>query len=111
MTFHGDVNVEHLHLAGLYNGVDNDEQMMDSISFYDTNITVTGKKTFMSNVTFQTVNVISINNVNLKDYLQHVVQSSSVIHMDKRMKIDGEVWAPSLTVDSLLVEVSGDSST
>lgn len=107
MTLHGEVSVGHLHLSGSYNGVDTAERMADSISLYETNVTVTGMKTFTTNVTFKTLDVTSINYVPVRDYLHHVVLSNSPISLDRRMKVDGSIRAPFVTVNSLVVKASG----
>lgn len=101
------VNVGRLHLAGLYNEVDTAERLADSISLYETNITVTGMKTFMTNVTFQILDIMSINYVPLRDYLQKLVRSNSDIHLSKGVTIEGDVWVPFLSVNSLTVQASG----
>lgn len=107
MIFHGEVIVEHLHLDGVYNGVDTAERIADSISLYETNVTVTGMKTFKTNVTFQSLYVTSINHVPMRDYLQHVVRTNADIYLRRGVTVEGNVWAPFLRVDSLVVKASG----
>ena len=109
MTFHGEVSASNLHIAGHYNGVNTAERMLDSISLYESNVTITGPKTFQSNVTFQNVDIDTVNWVPIKPYLKHLVLSNSVTHFTHAVHVKGTVWAPFIIADSVIVEV-GDSS-
>ncbi|XP_063858526.1 uncharacterized protein LOC135099850 isoform X1 [Scylla paramamosain] len=106
VIFHGEVTTDHLHIAGHYNGVNVTKRMSDSISLYESSVNITGMKNFTANVTFQTVDTRDVNLVPMVRYFQHVVLSNSSTNFGYPVHVNGTVWAPFVSADSVVVEGS-----
>ncbi|XP_071539560.1 uncharacterized protein [Panulirus ornatus] len=105
VTFFGEVSTDHLRLQGSFNGINTKRRMAQAVRIQDTDVIISGKKNFLSNMTtFRNLNVRSLNNIPFNNYLQHVVLRDSNSNLTGSIVVEGVVTSPQVTAQSITVK-------
>lgn len=109
VTFFGDVNSGQLHIEGIFNGVDIEKRLADSVLVNDLDTVITGKKTFLANTTtFRNLRVHTLNSIPLDTYLKHVVLKNGVSTLGQKIVVQGSITSPSITANTITVQGTVD---
>lgn len=105
MVFNGKVTIGDFQVNGKLGGIDVNARLQDAVRLTGKDITIKGTKNFVKDVAFKNIFTTNLNNVNFNTYLNHAVRKNVPINLNKKLKVNGLVSAPSINVDSLNIQV------
>ncbi|SYZ77272.1 Hypothetical protein TART1_0040, partial [Trichococcus shcherbakoviae] len=104
IVFNGEVTVGDFKVAGNLENIDVNQRLQDAVRLTGSDIIIRGKKTFVSDVTFKNIFTTNLNNVDFNAYLSHAVRKNVPITLNRNIKVNGLVTAPSVTANSLAIQ-------
>ncbi|XP_071540767.1 uncharacterized protein [Panulirus ornatus] len=102
--FTKSVVVKNLELRNSLNDINVAERLRDAVRLQDSGVSVTGKKTFLVNTRFKTLNVDYLNSVDLDDFFANIVTINAAHQLSGAVTVDGVVSAPRVTAEDLTVD-------
>ncbi|XP_047497023.1 uncharacterized protein LOC125044411 [Penaeus chinensis] len=108
IVFNGEVTVGDFKVAGSLENIDVNLRLQDAVRLTDQDVIISGKKSFVSDVTFKNIFTTNLNNIAFNDYLSHAVRKNVPITLARPLKVNGLVSAPSVTANSLSIQGSVD---
>lgn len=105
ITFSSKVIVENIVLLGTLGNLDLAAIMADAVRLKDTAITITGKKTLMTGLTFENLHVELLNGQKLDHFLASVVTRDRPHTLTGAVTVRGTIIAPWVTAQQLVVKV------
>lgn len=105
IVFNGEVTVDDFKVEGNLEGININKRLEDAVRLTAKDVIIRGTKNFVSNVTFKNIFTTNLNNVDFNAYLSHAVRKNVPITLNKRLKVNGLVSAPSVTANSLSIRV------
>ncbi|ROT76654.1 hypothetical protein C7M84_004744 [Penaeus vannamei] len=108
LVFNGKVTIGDFQVNGKLGGIDVNARLQDAVRLTGKDITIKGTKNFVKDVAFKNIFTTNLNNVNFNTYLNHAVRKNVPINLNKKLKVNGLVSAPSITVDSLNIQGTVD---
>ncbi|XP_042856569.1 uncharacterized protein LOC122243147 [Penaeus japonicus] len=110
IDFGGEVTVGDFHVGGNLGGVSVTQRLKDAVRLNAKDVTISGQKTFTKNVTFKDISTQTLNKMDLDTYLTHAVRKNAPINLNKGLKVNGIVSAPSITANSLGIQGTVDGT-
>lgn len=97
--------MKNLVLLGALDDLDLDAILSDAVRLKDTAITITGKKTLMTGLTFENLHVELLNGQRLDHFLASVVTRNRPHTLTGAVRVRGTIIAPWVTAQQLVVQV------
>ncbi|XP_050714073.1 uncharacterized protein LOC126997069 isoform X2 [Eriocheir sinensis] len=104
ITFSSQVTVKNLVLLGALDDLDLNAILSDAVRLKDTAITITGKKTLMTGLTFENLHVELLNGQRLDHFLASVVTRNRPHTLTGAVRVRGTIIAPWVTAQQLVVQ-------